>query len=113
MIITVPVRTQSITNQRIHHMKLARQKRSERDAVSWSWRQARPQVKLPMVVKLTRVAPRELDDDNLVASCKAVRDQIAAELDVDDRDKRIKWEYAQRKGKTREYAVEIEVLEVE
>lgn len=53
----------------------------------------------PLVVTITRVAPsRGLDSDNLAGSAKHVRDQIAAELGVDDRDDRVSWHVAQARG---------------
>lgn len=57
-------------------------------------------------VRLTRVAPRTLDGDNLQAAFKAVRDEIAAYLGIDDGDERIRFTYAQAKGKA---AVRIEL----
>lgn len=36
---------------------------------------------------------RFLDDDNVCAGCKSLRDEIAKTLGVDDGDKRVKWEY--------------------
>lgn len=64
-------------------------------------------------VTLTRIAPRSLDCDNLAGSGKHVRDGVADALGIDDRDPRVKWLYAQRKGKPNEYAchVLIEVAE--
>lgn len=50
------------------------------------------------LVVLTRVGPRELDDDNLAGACKGVRDGVADYLGIDDGDKRIKWAYAQARG---------------
>lgn len=48
---------------------------------------------------MTRVAPSNgLDCDSLPASCKGIRDQIAQWLGVDDRDKRVRWVYEQRRG---------------
>jgi len=38
---------------------------------------------------------KELDDDNLIAGAKSLRDAIATSLGVDDRDKRLSWEYHQ------------------
>jgi hypothetical protein len=61
------------------------------------------------MITLTRIAPRKLDTDNLVSACKGVRDGIADTLGVDDGDERITWKYAQRKGKPKQYAVEVEV----
>jgi hypothetical protein len=53
----------------------------------------------PLVVTLTRIGPRSLDDDNLRGAFKAVRDEVAAYFGVDDSDPRIKWRYAQAKGR--------------
>ena len=64
---------------------------------------------LPVVVFLARIAPRELDDDNLARACKAARDQVAELLGVDDRDKRVTWRYEQRRGAAGEYALEIAI----
>ena len=59
-----------------------------------------------MVVKITRLGPRRLDDDNLAACCKYVRDAIAAKVGVDDGDARYTWVYEQRIGP---YGVEVEM----
>lgn len=53
---------------------------------------------LPVVVTLTRVAPRALDDDNLAYSFKAIRDGVADGLGVRDNDPRVSWRYEQRKS---------------
>lgn len=70
---------------------------------------AQGQFQLPAVVLLTRIAPRELDDDNLRGALKAVRDGVADWLGVDDRDKRVRWEYGQAKGGVKQYAVGVEI----
>jgi hypothetical protein len=62
-----------------------------------------------MVVRLTRIAPRQLDDDNLRGSLKAARDGVADWLGVPDNDPRIRWDYAQEKGKPKTYAVRVDV----
>jgi hypothetical protein len=63
----------------------------------------------PLVVTLTRVTPRELDDgDNLATSLKAVRDGVADYLGLrSDRDPRVAWRYAQTHGAPHEYAVRV------
>jgi hypothetical protein len=55
---------------------------------------------LPVVVKLTRIGQKRLDDDNLRPALKAVRDCVAAWLGVDDANPLIRWEYGQRAGYT-------------
>jgi hypothetical protein len=62
---------------------------------------------LPCVVTMTRIAPRLLDDDNLARSAKAVRDQLAELLAIDDRDPRVAWRCEQERGGVREYSVRI------
>mgnify|MGYP001570560197 FL=1 len=62
-----------------------------------------------IVVTLTRVAPRLMDDDNLAGALKACRDQVATHLRVDDRDSCVRWVVEQRKGGVREYAVEVRI----
>ncbi len=73
------------------------------------------EVLLPCLVKMTRIAPREFDFDNLVSSFKYIRDYISERIlpglakGRADGDKRIEWVYNQEKGKTREYAIRIEI----
>lgn len=69
--------------------------------------------KLPVTVLLTRIAPRKFDTDGLAAAFKSVRDGIADRLGIDDGSDKIIWQYAQRRGKPKEYAVEIEVIVTE
>jgi hypothetical protein len=61
-------------------------------------------------VTITRIAPCELDDDNLAGSAKAVRDGVADWLGVDDRTKRsgVVWKYEQARD-GRAYGVGIRI----
>lgn len=88
-------------NQRVHWSTRAKQAKIEREAAWYTV----PKFPLPCLVKLTRVGPRELDDDNLAGSFKSIRDGIADRLGVDDRSPAVKYVYAQRKGP---YGVEID-----
>ena len=45
----------------------------------------------PVTVRLTRVGGRGMDDDNVVAACKYVRDAVALFLGVDDRSPLVSW----------------------
>ena len=67
--------------------------------------------KPPLLVTITRIAPCELDDDNLAGSAKNVRDSVAKWLGVDDRTKRsgVHWRYKQTRGRVREYGVGIRI----
>ncbi len=58
------------------------------------------------VCTLTRISPRKLDSDNLAFAFKAVRDEIAAQLGIDDGSDAVLWEYRQETGKQ---AIRIEI----
>lgn len=108
MIYRIPhLKLHSKLNQRIHWSKRAKQAKGERN-LAFAMTKHHP---TPCVVTITRIAPRKLDDDNLVGSCKSVRDGIAYRLGIDDRDEAVQWRYAQRRGAVREYGVEIEIVE--
>ena len=97
----VPVETPSITNQREHWRKRQQRALNHRAQVRTRWLLlGRPKIPLPAEVHLVRVAPRSLDDDNLRGALKHIRDGVAAELGVDDRDPRVQWSYAQEKRPT-------------
>jgi len=69
--------------------------------------------KLPCNITITRIAPRTLDDDNFVYSCKNLRDYIADKLIPNlapgraDNSNKICFNYQQKKGNPKEYAVEL------
>lgn len=107
-IVTLPLRTVSESNGREHWAKKAKRVKSHRTAAAFAARAllVRP---LPAIVLLVRVAPRALDDDNLRGALKAVRDGIADAFEIDDRDPRVTWEYAQRMGLPGLYQVEMGV----
>lgn len=102
----VPVKTASTSNLREHWA--AKHKRT--DAQKAATRRRCPQwTAAPMLyVRLTRVAPRALDDDNLRGALKSVRDAIASWLRVDDRSPLVGWLYEQQKGPTPLVRVEID-----
>ena len=95
---TIPVRTVSALNARMHWAARARQVKKERQATAL-WFPKRRIVELPAVVTMVRLSPGTLDDDNLRGALKGVRDEIARQLGVDDRDARVEWKYAQGRGK--------------
>jgi hypothetical protein len=74
------------------------------------WRYSRIEVTFPYTIHLTRIAPRQLDDDNWIATAKHFRDWIADKLIPGlapgraDGDKRITWKYSQRKGEPNEFS---------
>lgn len=63
-----------------------------------------------VLVTITKIGPETWDDDNVRAGAKAVRDQIAATLEVDDGDPRIRFKYEQERSKTHGVRVRMEVV---
>jgi hypothetical protein len=111
---TVPVRTVSESNTRCFWAVKAKRVKMQRQAVALLFPRtaktvARRAVDGGLTVELVRVARRELDDDNLRGALKAVRDEVAKQLGVDDADKRVSWTYGQRVGP---YAVEVTITPV-
>ena len=105
--IDVPIRTVSEANQRGHWAKKARRVAGQRDAVAIFLNgQAKPS--LPCIVRLTRSGGRHLDDDNLRSALKAVRDEVAKWLNINDGGTQVKWEYSERKAKTQSVIIEWE-----
>ncbi len=113
---TVPIATKSASNLREHWRARQRRVKAQRHATTWAAYGRKDKAELedlheapPCTVWLTRVSPRELDDDNLRGALKAVRDELAELLGLkSDRDPRVSWEYDQRKGKPSAVVVEIE-----
>ena len=83
--------------------------RKHKQAVQMAWVTA-PPMQPPYTVRLTRLSAGTLDGDNLSSALKAVRDQVAKQLGVDDRDSPdLRWVYAQEKAKRGVYRVICEV----
>lgn len=95
-----------------HRMKQVRRAKAERQA-AWAecLRATHNTVpELPIVVTVTRVAPKALDGhDNLTGGCKATVDGIADFLRVKDDDPRVTWRYGQQLSVFRRYGVRIEI----
>jgi hypothetical protein len=101
----VQIRAQSTSNLREHWAVKAKrvdaQKRATRaKCPAWNGGPL-------LVVTLTRVAPRRLDDDNLRGALKSVRDAVASWLRVDDASPLVRWEYGQEKGAGASVRVEV------
>lgn len=93
-------------NGRLHWAVRKRKTDTIRRVVRWAWLGQPAKPWLPCTVTLVRIGPRTMDDDNNAGALKAVRDEVAKLLGVDDGDPRITWRYAQEVG---EWAVRVEV----
>ena len=115
MSVSVPIpglRLVSELNERTHWRGRQRRAKAQRNIVALVLRGTVAKMMMtlaPLEVTITRVAPRSLDSDNLTGSGKHVRDQIAAELGIDDRDPRVVWKIAQQRGP---YGVLISIVSV-
>lgn len=106
-----PIKTISEANCRDHWAVKSRRRKAQQaevDAMLLNALRGR-KMALPCVVRLTRVAPKVLDSDNLASAFKAARDAIARRLGIDDGDPRIKFEYEQTAIGRHEYNVVVEI----
>ena len=97
----VPVHLVSEANQREHHQMKARRVAAQRFVTRVSVRDLSGDPAMfylfgaveegRLLVKITRCEPRSLDSDNLAGAAKAVRDELAKLLDIDDKDPRVRW----------------------
>ena len=103
----IPIKTVSEANTREHWRQRAARTKQNRWAGAYWTRAKYPTLVLPATVTLTRYGPRELDNDNLGGSFKALRDGIADAFGVDDGDARYAWVY--RQERSRWHGVRIEI----
>ena len=107
----LPLRLESSANLREHWRARAARSKVYRDMSRAICRPPDWAETAKIQVIMWRIAPSQgLDDDNLAAAFKAVRDGIADRLGLkNDRDPRVKWEYRQSRGR---WAVEILIEEI-
>ena len=113
--VTVPIKIESVSNKREHWSKSHSRAVKQAFAVRLMLKSKIKEVPLPVVVTLTRIAPRKLDFDNLVGGgFKKIRDTVADLLipglrpGQADGDPRITWCYAQEKA-SKTYACKIRI----
>lgn len=118
VVFEIPTPTVSLNEVQREHYRTTRKrtKRQKEDTrASWNahFRTWRPE--LPVRITLTRMAYTDgLDRDNLLASMKAVRDELADILGVDDadhRDGRVKWKYDQDRASQPRYCTVVVMIE--
>lgn len=107
-----PIQTVSEMNQREHwRIRYERKKSQQQElAVAWNQNLKGRAIELPCTVKLTRIAPKKLDVDNLAGAMKFCQDYVAFRLGCDDGDEsRVTWIYDQVPIGTHDYAVKISI----
>src|SRR5271166_4432713 len=106
----IPIRLPSLMNTRMYWRRMAKVTKKQKEmtqvylSIAKNYADVPP---LPLLVTITRIGPRKLDDDNLASSCKYVRDQIAKMVGVDDGSDQYTWRYEQKLG---EYGVDVEII---
>lgn len=81
---------------KIHRTTKARETTIDEVAVALGQGQVLP-ASGPWCVRLTRVAPMKVDDDNLGGALKSIQDTIAEMLGVDDGSPEVRWDRQQTK----------------
>lgn len=106
------LRTVSEANSREHWAVKHQRKKSQQREIAVAMQNALcgRRIELPCVVRLTRIGPNRMDDDNLIRSCKGVRDILALKLGADDGDEsKIRFEYSQMPIGSRTYGLKVEI----
>jgi hypothetical protein len=107
VVVSIPIRLRSVLNgSHCHWRVVARERSSQRAIVRWTLL-TQQRIEGPWEVTIVRQSRGTLDSDNLQASCKSIRDEIADWIGVDDSSAQITWIYKQEK--CRGYGVRIEV----
>ena len=113
LVVNMPFRTVSEPNKREHwakkHIGRGDLRPSVRMAMTAHANAKGLKVSTPCTVRLTRIAPGTLDDDNLRAALKAVRDGVADWLETDDSATGgVAWLYAPQEMSAN-YGIRVEV----
>lgn len=112
--LTLPIKTVSEANARGKWQQIRRKADQPLKVKVWMdlYRNRRPS--LPVTVRLTRIGPKALDrGDNLPASLKAVRDEVAAAYGQGDGEgSPLEFDYWQEPG-SEQHAVRIEIRHVQ
>lgn len=112
--ISLPLRIASVANARFNRWDTARSAKAHRTIARAKVADALRRVRGitaddRVAVRLTRIAPSKLDDDNLSSGFKSTRDGVADALGIDDGSARVRWTYAQERGGVKVYAARVEV----
>jgi len=111
--VTIPIRIVSELNMSEHWTAKHKRRKNQRKWLKIAFCGKGDSYHIPCVVTIKRIAPRSLDEDNLIGACKCIRDFIADMLIPGlapgraDADNQIKWTYEQEKAK--EYACHITI----
>lgn len=100
------LRLDATLNARAHWSQTARKRAKERAVIDAALAHVN-RTEGPWRITISRIGPRRMDDDNVTASAKGVRDAVARWLGIDDGDERATW--ITRAEVARGYAVRVQV----
>jgi len=122
----LPLKTVSEANCSEHWRVKSKRHKQQQFFIRSLFNNETQKIPLPCIVKMIRISPRSLDDDNLTMAFKWIRDEISECLLPQtkkvcvsrkgkfieikgraDSDNRIKWQYAQEKKATHGIRIEI------
>lgn len=106
------LKTVSEMNRREHWGAKNRRKKDQQEQVAVAMLNALrgKRVELPCIVKMTRIGPKKMDNDNLAGAMKHCQDQIARQLGADDGDEsKVIFHHYQMPIGSRDYAVKVEI----
>lgn len=112
--IEIPMRTYSESNERVHWVKRYQRTKAQKHTI-WAMLHNHKAPSLPCMLKVTRIAPRSLDMDNLGGCLKSVVDAASEWITPNlaagraDSVQGLKIELGQEKGKVGYYAIRIDV----
>jgi hypothetical protein len=117
---TLPIATVSEANTRCHWAQRYRRFKAQQNCVKallvepvvaeLATNLARGRV---LRIMLTRLADRAMDTDNLAGAFKAIRDQLAVMLKIDDGSSLVEWHYWQEKCEESGITIKMELLEAD
>lgn len=126
IIFEIPIKTVSEVNSSEHWSKKSARHRMQQFFIRAAFNKESQDIPFPCIVKMTRLGPRFLDDDNLRSAFKWIRDEISECLIPEkrsfyigtngkprrikgqaDSDPRITWEYDQEKNSIQGIRIEI------
>lgn len=111
----IPLKVISAANKREHWAIKHKRDRLQKNTVAMYLNSYKDLITLPCVVKLTRVAPRKLDGDNLQYAFKGIRDAVCSIIKPGlaagraDDDERIQIEYMQHSDGPKVYGFKITI----
>jgi hypothetical protein len=107
----IPMKLVSFTNKGEHWAARHKRNKTQKREIWVRFVNDKPEIEFPCFIVLTRNGPQMLDDDNLIAAFKSIKDEIANQLIPGlapgraDASSDILWHYKQKKSKI--YSIDV------